>query len=186
MGLMQIAAMVGAVVAGDAGADPAQLVDDALRRVVVDFCAGRLMDPAADEEALAKKTGVELLAKQPAAGPFAGAQSMRGLFALRPSAASKAMIDGISATGSARGACLVRVVDYAPGAGGLFDYLKRAPGWTAETPENHGTVQQVTFRRAMAGQDYDIGVDITRDTGPAVRPDGMKALISVAKIAKAR
>ena len=44
----------------------------------------------------------------------------------------------------------------------------------------------VTFRKTLADQTYDVGIDVTDDTSAAQRPDGMRAMISVRPLRKVR
>lgn len=161
-------------------------LDVALRHVILDFCVPRMAGPVQDDDQLARQAGVELLQPTPGAGPFADAKSMRGLFALRPTGGSKAMVDGLAASGSKQGSCLVRVVDAEGGAAPLVAFLRTATGWSFAGEETRGAVHMVTFRKTLADQTYDVGIDVTDDTSAAQRPDGMRAMISVRPLRKVR
>jgi hypothetical protein len=172
--------------AAEAAPQPSTLLDIAVRHVVLDFCVPRMAGPVQDDDRLAKQAGVELLPPTPGAGPFADAKSMRGLFALRPSGGSKAMVDGIAATGSTQGSCLVRIVDAEGGAAPLVAFLRTATGWSAAGEETRGAVHMVTFRKTLADQAYDVGIDVADDTSAVKRPDGMRVMISVRPLRKSR
>jgi hypothetical protein len=159
-------------------------LDLAVRHAVLDFCVPRMVSPAEDEDKLAKQAGIELLKPTPGAGPFADAKSMRGLFALHPTGGSMAMVDGLSATGSAQGSCLVRIVDAEGGASTFATFLRTVPGWSAAGEETRGAVHMVTFRKTVANQPYDVGIDVADDTSTARRPDGMRGMISVRPLRK--